>query len=367
MKVYPFKCLYPNLSLIDSKEEFFSSVKNEYSEFKKAGLYLSEDSNAFYLYKVKGGSGEFRGLLVANDMDDIQNRKIKPHEKTLPAKEHLMMKFALERQAMIKPLLLGYDTNFELEAVFDIIESMPSFFNFKIERETHTVWKILETEMISRIQKLFDMKIKEAYIADGHHRLSTALLIYNNPKIIQNIQKPIRTLSLYLPFSDLKIYDYNRIIQLQAGVSPAKLLAELSLKAIIEPLPDAQKPLQKFDFCVYIDRKWYRCRWKNSILANYQSEDPILDVAILNQELVKDILKLKDYELTYFVQFIPGTMSFTDFERSTHKTKNAFGVILHPVSIEELKSVADQEKVFPAKSTWFEPRVLNGVVSLELN
>jgi uncharacterized protein (DUF1015 family) len=91
-----------------------------------------------------------------------------------------------------------------------------------------------------------------------------------------------------------------------------------------------------------------------------------LDVAIFNRELIKDVLSLEDYELTYYVEFIPGTMKLSDFERNIHRTKNSFGVLLYPVSIDELKSVADQRKIFPAKSTWFEPRVLNGVISLEL-
>lgn len=368
MKIFPFKCLYPDLSLIKSTDAFFSSVKNKYSEFVQNRFFLENNQECLYIYEVQSSKGRFRGLLVANDLDDIKNLKIKPHEKTLAYKEQNMIELTLERKALVKPLLVGYDPVEKIEFLIDEIATSPPFVAFELLEvaEIHSVWKIKEKETIEAIQDIFYNKVKQAYIADGHHRCSTALLLNETNSLIQNLAEPIRMLTLYLPFGDLKIYDYNRIVKIKEGQTMVNLMVQLSRLAKLKPLKKPSKPKSKFEFHLYISGSWYKCKWKTRILNKYADRTPILDISIFNEEMIKSILQYEEFEFNYFIEYIAGTHSVEDFENKVNKETDSFGVLLYPVSIEELKSIADQNKTFPPKSTWFEPRIMNGIINLEL-
>lgn len=368
MKIFPFKCVYPDLSLIKSTDAFFSSVKNKYSEFLHNGFYREDPKEGLYIYEMISPKGRFRGVLAANDLDDVRNLKIKPHEKTLPFKEQHMIELVLERKAMIKPLLVGYDPVEKIDRLVKEISNTSPFISFDLteDEETHTIWKVVDSDTINLLQRHFSDNVSQAYIADGHHRCSTALLLSENHSLLQNYAEPLRMLTLYLPFGDLKIYDYNRIVKLRENQSKVNFVIRLTKLASIKPLKNKIKPNSKFEFHLYIDEAWYRCKWKKKILEKYKESIPILDISIFNAEIINRILGYEDFELNYFIEYVPGTLSLEEFESKTDKNPDAFGVLLYPVSVLELKSIADQNKTFPPKTTWFEPRIINGIINLEL-
>lgn len=116
-----------------------------------------------------------------------------------------------------------------------------------------------------------------------------------------------------------------------------------------------------------MDGEWYSGRWKKKIIRKYIDLHPVLDIGIFNCEMLDNILQFKETDYTENIQYIPGTTTIQEFEDKTLAQQDNIGIMLYPVSIQELKEVADKRDVFPAKSTWFEPRVTNGVICLELN
>ncbi len=368
MNIYPFKALYPNQQLIPSPDEFFKTVSNNYVQYKKANFFKVSSQKSIFVYQISGSDYQFNGLIVSNDILDLEEGHILGHENTLAQKEQVMTNLVLSRKAMIKPILLGYEGHSIIdEFLQEYIASQPVLYEFNLEEkaETHRFWSIDEDEKIKCIQELFKNYVPQSYIADGHHRAKiTSKLIKLNYLIEQdNTQQPGLLCALF-PFSNLKIYDFNRIVDYSEMKSPVRFMAELSKHFEIKYSKKAIKPRKKHQITLNLRNEWFVLTWKKTALNAYRKSEVILDVNLFNDLILNKILKIKDISASDKVKYTEGVQDLNNIIlKMTDPMQCLF--CLFPIEANDIIKTSDLGWVLPPKSTWFEPRMLNGFLVKE--
>ena len=367
MRISPFQAVFPNLDYITSAESFFASVKTEYPEYAKSGLFEKRSREGIYIYRIKKPTREHTGLIACSDMRDYLDGRIVKHENTLAAKEQKQLQLMLRRQAMVKPILLTYPPVSAIQEWVrrNVTDRPPTFeVSFPEEEQTHAFWEVLDGTEIQEICALFREKVARAYIADGHHRTASAALL--DAKRKETDRLPL--LSAFFPTTELDIHDFNRVVEGLEELSLTRFMAYLSQLFNIEPTDAPQKPLAKHELLMFVNREWYRLRWRAEILEAADSERPdaLLDAYLLNERVFCDIFGIADVRTDLRVDYVEGPKGLDGLRRKTQRNPLAVGFALHPVKIEDLLRVADSESVMPPKSTWFEPRIKNGLIVLEI-
>ena len=368
MDISPFQAVYPNLELIASAESFFGTVKSKYPDYAVNGFFHKSSKEGLYLYEIQTTTGFYTGIVGCTHIDEFANGKVLKHEKTLAYKEQNMMQLILHNRAMVKPILLAYEMQDKLNETIQKIknESKPSLIiKFDEDKEVHSVWSINVGSNMSAITKAFK-KISSVYIADGHHRAASAKAIYDADHTQYSKESRSKILSIYVSFDQLKIYDYNRVLEVFQGISPVAFMVELSKYCNLKRLKIAQKPRCKYEMTFYVQGIWYRAKWKSKVLKKYKGQKVLLDAELLNTYILGNICKIKNIRDDQRISYVSGTEDTAGIIAEVAKSPVRLGVCLFPVTKEELKSVAKAGLVLPPKSTWFEPRIKNGIVVREL-
>jgi len=368
MKIFPFRALLPDKSIIASPASFASDVKMHFRNYIETGYINPRKNSEFFVYQIRSKSNTFIGLLAALDIDEIIDGNILPHENTLHHKEQTSMQLILEREAIVKPLLLTHTPNKKLNKILtktaENKRPVQSFF-YSNTKERHSVWPISDDDSIKEIKKLFKSKIDKAYIADGHHRVAVLQRLHADKRHRKSMRYG-KVASAFFDFQNLEILDYNRLVDYADNMSALELMALLSQSATITPLTDSAKPKKKFEITFYMKNTWFKLAWKKKIIAGYKSS-VVLDATILNDELLRKTLNIKNVESDQHIKYLAGNLSFHEIETKVDRQPGSVAFCLYPVSIKELKKQADKGKTLPPKSTYFKPRLPNGFVSQSLN
>ncbi|MBC7884790.1 MAG: DUF1015 domain-containing protein [Saprospiraceae bacterium] len=363
MNIYPFKASFPNIDLIASPESFFETVSNEFPNFMNSGFFTSMNEEAIFIYRIYG-KRSFTGIIASSALSDIEDKKILGHEHTINEKEQAMMQLMLLRKAMIKPVLLAYEEKQEINGfVENYIKNRVPFFvmDLSVQNEKHSLWDVTDRIQIEEIQHLFNNYVKKSYIADGHHRASVTAKLVRKKYLHDDSAHP-GLLSVFFPFRDLEILDYNRIVNLSLKMSKVKFLAFLSSVMDIEPLKTASKPTKKHEITMQLDHEWYLLKWKEKVFLSVSDNKVVLDVDLFNQFILQDILHIHDIKTTSDVMYVEGVLGLEDLEERIRKNNDYIGFCLYPVTKEDVIRISDDGGVLPPKSTWFEPRMKNGLI-----
>jgi len=366
MKILPFKASYPKGELITSPKSFFSSIKHQYREYKQNNFYKELQKESLFVYRIKVGDEAHLGILTLTDVKEMTKRNVLKHEKTLAAKEQQMMHLIIQRNALVKPVLLGYKSNTQIKKlVSGITKGKPLIsIPFKGEEELHTVWQINDESIIKTLMKAFS-KIKKAYIGDGHHRSTTLKLLSESKELGKEAGRFKYFYTAYFPFDELKICDYNRVVDIQNIISVPEFIVGLSKYFDISPISSAQKPKKKHHVTTYIDGKWYRLKWRELYLSAGKKKI-LLDSALINKHIFGTILGIKDVRVDTRISYFGGTQPMTKIENAAKKMDEGIGFCIYPVSVKELTGLADSGETLPPKSTWFLPRLRSGVITHDL-
>ena len=231
--------------------------------------------------------------------------------------------------------------------------------------ESHSFWAVDKEEDINTIKRLFNEHISRAYIADGHHRASvTARLV--KKKYLQDHDDDIHPglLCAFFPFSDLTIYDFNRVVQLPDYMSTTRFMALLSMYFDISPAVIPTKPVKKHQLTLYINQEWYILHWKESVIGLYNERPMVLDVDLFNDYVLKNILNISDIKSATDIKYVEG-VSGLDGLMAAAKNPASAAFCLFAVTKEDLIKISDAGGVLPPKSTWFEPRMKNAMIIKE--
>ncbi len=366
MRIKPFKAVYPNLEIIASVDAFFGRVKYEYPDYKKEGFFNKIEEEAFYIYRISRPGRNHTGLIACCDIFDYLEGKIKKHENTLRTRERQQMQLMVRRNAIVKPVLLTYPKIAEITELFDeIIENNESVFEAEFEQENqkHTFWKVEEKDLIQQIQKIFLEKIPITYIADGHHRCSSTALMYKVMEDNKNRESFHYMLSVFFPADELEIYDFYRIVERQCSLTT--LMARLSQVFEIEILDEPEKPSKKYEIVMFINHEWFKLIWKETALKKYENEKVVLDASLLDELVLQNIMGIEDIRSSTRIRYLEGPKGLEVLRSRVIKNDNNVGFCLYPIELDDILTVADMEKTMPPKSTFFEPRMKNGLIVQE--
>jgi uncharacterized protein (DUF1015 family) len=362
MNIKPFKALYPNLKLVPSPKSFFDVMKKEFPHYLRNGFFKRTKTPHLFLYKIVGKNNSSYGLICSTDVKDITDGLVLKHENTIASKEQQMLDLALQRNAMIKPVLLGHPHNDSLHKLYTKIEANKPFLNlkFKEEKSEHMLWKIKDEDDQQKIISIFSSDIPASYIADGHHRVSTGILL-NKSK--QNTIEYGDLLSIYMSFNDLHIYDYSRVVTILNEISSAKLMALMAKYFKIKPLDKLKRPKSKFEITLLIGKEVFLLKWKKKYIQSDKAV--ILDAELLNEHIFKQSMGIKDVRFDSRIQYIGGQGNSKEMKAEILKNDYAIGFMMYPVHPDELMKLADSGETLPPKSTWFEPRIKNAIIAQE--
>jgi uncharacterized protein (DUF1015 family) len=367
MKIRSFSAMRPNLEKVPRSNDFFDTVKFRYHDYAAEGLFEPTDAEAMYIYQIKTVEGwKFTGIVACTDIAEYRDGKLKKHEKTILSSEDLQGKLLETRGAAIKPILLTYPAVEPLdELIADYMGRHRKYFVMELGGEKHRFWQITEGLVLKKVRQIFETRIPHAYIADGHHRsASFAALNERAPN-----DKNDKLLCAFFPDHELKINAFHRLISHHNGLSNDDFLTKIETVCNVMPLNKAALPTRKFEMTLRLnDGRWFKLMWKREILADFAEGLVHLDVHLLNEKILKPILGVKNIRTDERLKYIEGTKSLQSIEKTASGAAYTEGSLfcLFPVSFPDLKAVVDDAGVMPPKSTFFEPRMKNGLLVYEI-
>ena len=326
---------------------------------------LVEDAAPFlYVYAQTMGTHTQYGLVGCASVDEYWNDTIKKHELTRKDKEEDRCTHVRVTNAHSGPIFLTYRDNSEINTIVANVTSQPpENDHVALDGIRHQSWVIKDAGIITKITSLFKT-IPHLYIADGHHRSAAAARVGRERAKMNPLHRGDEEynffLAVYFPASQLRIMDYNRLAKDLNGMTKEEFFVKLKTNFNIVESPIQVKPVKKGDFGLYLDRKWYTL---STGPALQKLSDPVLrlDVSVLQNHVLDPILGIKDPRVDKRIDFVGGIRGLNELERRVDSGEMKIAFTLYPTSVAELMAIADDGKVMPPKSTWFEPKLRDGL------
>lgn len=368
MRIEPFQAVYPRLELITSPDMFFGTVKEDYPDYKASGFFRKKETPCFYIYQIRTTTRTYLGMLACASIEDYVEGKIKKHEHTLAPKEQQQLHLLLRRGAMVKPVLLTYEPNELIDRFLrNFIAREAPFMevDFEQDQQTHLLWEVSAPHDIQQIESLFERYVDACYIADGHHRTSITSTMHKRSVSGHLDGRYDTLLSAFFSSSEVQIIDFNRVVEGLAECSFTTFMALISNLFEIELLENPTRPSKKYEMVMYLNKEWFLLKWKPEVLKQYQDQPVLLDVFLLNELVIKGILGIEDVRSDFRVRYIDGMKGLEGLKEKVLKSEHRIGFVMHPIDMEDFMKISNAEQVLPPKSTWFEPRMRNGLIVQE--
>jgi uncharacterized protein (DUF1015 family) len=347
----------------------FKGVLHKYQDFKNDGIFMEEDKAVFFLYQIQSKTQSYIGIIAGTSIEDYKNNVIKKHEDTLQYRVEYFKDYLHQTGFNTEPVLITYPDNVILNNwISEKKKEQPIYHFSTTNKETHTLWKIATEKEILWLQNQFE-NIPELYIADGHHRSASAELLYDEDSHLGN-----ENLNYFMSFliaeSNVKIFEYNRIIRDLNGYSKEDFIEKLSEHFILK-VKDQElwKPQSKFEFGMYLDGNFYALFYKQEINNNNKNQNKILenlDAQILYDKVLQPLLGIEDLRNDERIEYIPGKQSILTIKELVDEGEFEVGFMLFPSDISEIKALADNNLIMPPKSTYIEPKFRSGLIVYEL-
>lgn len=341
--------------------EVYEKAKENLDAFLSRNILFRESKACYYIYELVMNGKSQTGLVCGSSVDDYENDLIKKHEFTRPEKEQDRINHIKTTGAQTGNVFLAYRNVAEIDALINKWKEKSPVYNFTADDDIqHTVWIVNDDDTIEKIAALFNDKVPCTYIADGHHRAASAAKVRaalgNEAPAGANI-----FLTTLFPANDLYIMDYNRVVTDLNGLSNEAFLSAIKNKFSVEQADKAFSPAKLHEIGMYLNKQWYRL----TAHENSYTEDPIgvLDISILQNNLLDPVLGIKDQRTDKRIDFIGGIRGLAELEKRVNSGEMAVAFSLHPVTIQQLFDIADSGNVMPPKSTWFEPKLRDGLLT----
>jgi uncharacterized protein (DUF1015 family) len=329
----------------------------------EAGVLERESSECYYAYRLIAGHHSQTGIAFAASVDAYESGRIHRHELTRPDKENDRVRNIESLNAQTGPVLLTYRADRRIDGLLgDAAGAAPLFEAEGQHGVRHTIWRIDEPSKIDELTRGMDA-LGDLYIADGHHRSAAAARVAARRRTgaASEHQNYDYFLSVAFPDDQMQILDYNRIITDLNGLTADAFIRATDRSFEITPVSGRAKPESAESFGMYLDGQWYRLDLRNRPGA----DDPVarLDVSLLQQELIAPVLAVKDPRTDARIGFVGGVRGLEELERLVDSGKAAVAFALFPTGIRDLMAVADAGLLMPPKSTWFEPKLADGLLT----
>lgn len=343
-------------------QQVYEKAKENLSAFISRNILFRESKPCYYIYRLIMNGKSQVGLVCGSSVDDYENGLIKKHEFTRPEKEQDRINHIKTTGAQTGNVFLAYKNVAAIDELIGkwVNDKNPQYDFVAEDGIQHSIWIVNDDPTIQNITQLFATQVPCTYIADGHHRAASAAKV--RATLGTNAtEKANYFLTTLFPSNQLYIMDYNRVIKDLGGLSVAEFLQRLTTSFQIEKVDAAYRPETLHHFGLYIDHQWY----KLVSLPGTFTEDPIgvLDVTILQNNLLSPILEIHDQRTDQRIDFVGGIRGLEELERRVDSGDMQLAISLYPVSIQQLFDIADSGNVMPPKSTWFEPKLRDGLLT----
>ena len=345
----------------------YEKAKETLDSFVKDKILVQDKEPCYYIYELLMNGRSQTGLVCGSSIDDYNEGIIKKHEFTRPEKELDRINHITVTGAQTGIVFLAYR---DCESVQNIIDEWkkahaPEYDFTGKDGVRHIFWVIDNYAKVASITHNFSINVPCTYIADGHHRAASAAKVCkemrNNGFSIGGGEYFNYFVTCIFPESQLEILDYNRVVKDLNGKTPEQFLAELNNEFTVTKLGiTAFKPAQPREFGMYMGGAWYKLVSKEGTYTT----DPIgiLDVSILSNNVLDKLLGIKDQRVDKRVDYVGGIRGMAELQKRVDSKDMAVAFSIYPVSIQQLFTVADSGNVMPPKSTWFEPKLRDGLV-----
>lgn len=346
-------------------QEVYNKAKENLDKMIANGVMVYDEQPCYYIYKLVMNGRAQTGLICGSSVEDYNNGIVKKHEFTRPVKENDRINHIKTTRAQTGIVFLAYRDQADINTIIEDWKANHEPTNdFTAEDGIqHTFWVVNDQDVVNNITKLFDEKVPATYIADGHHRAASGAKV--REALVAEGTADERSnyfVTCIFPDSQLLIIDYNRVVKDLKGMSTEEFLNALKEDfEVSAPMGKEQlKPEQLHDFGLYIDGNWYKLTAKEGTYTN----DPIgvLDVSILQNNVLTKHLDIDDPRTNDRVDFVGGIRGLGELEKRVDSGDVAAAFACYPVSIRQLFDIADSGNVMPPKSTWFEPKIRDGLV-----
>ncbi len=341
--------------------EVYAQAGKKLAEYVADGLLQREETACYYVYRQKMGEFVQTGLAAVCNVAEYEAGIVRKHELTRPDKEQDRVDHILGTGAQTGPVFLVYRQDPAIAAEVAKVTAGAPVYDFTAEDGIrHTLWVMEDPAAIAAVEQAFAAK-ERLYIADGHHRAAAAARVSR----LSAGKQAGSFLTVLFPDNEVHILDYNRVIYDWGGLTDGEFLNRIAAKFIVEPIranvATTGKPDRLHMFGMYLDGAWYRLTPKP---GSFDHNDKLasLDVNILQNNLLGPVLGIADPRTDKRIGFVGGIRGMAELRRLVDSGRAVVAFSLYPTSIGELMAVADAGDIMPPKSTWFEPKLRDGIV-----
>jgi len=346
--------------------EVYARAMANMSRMRSEGVLRQDAEDCYYVYRLNMGTHEQTGLVAAASVAAYDQDRIRKHEFTRPEKEDDRVRQIDALNAQTGPVFLVYRSADAVDSVLGgVAEGFPDVDVTADDGVRHRLWVVNSIETINRLSRAFEA-MPALYVADGHHRSAAASRVAADRKARNTAHAGDEPYNFFLavlfPHDQMNILDYNRVVRDLGGHTAQSFLDAVRLRFDVEQSADAVKPDAPAVFGMYLEGRWYRLRLRPQYLS---ADDPVarLDVSLLADNLIGPLLGISDPRRDKRIDFVGGIRGTAGLEQRVDSGEMAVAFSLYPTRMEDLMAVADAGEVMPPKSTWFEPKLADGLVS----
>jgi uncharacterized protein (DUF1015 family) len=338
--------------------EVYTRAAGNLQRMLEEGVLVRDAEPCYYIYRLQMGEHSQTGLVAAASVAAYDSNRIRKHEYTRPDKEDDRVRQIEALNTQTGPVLLAYASQAAVDTLLETVtRGVPDVDLTADDGIRHSLWVVRDKAVIERITAAFDA-MPALYIADGHHRSAAASRVAASRA---ESAADGYFLTVIFPHTQMKILDYNRVVRDLAGMSAETFLARIVEGFRVTPVAAAVHPEGPGTFGMYLAGQWYRL----VIQPDRIPDDPVgrLDVSLLADNLLAPVLGIQDPRRDARIDFVGGSRGLAELEKRVDSGEMSVAFSLYPTRMEDLMAVADAGEVMPPKSTWFEPKLADGLLS----
>jgi uncharacterized protein (DUF1015 family) len=343
----------PSKELSNSKR--FENVKKNYAQFKSSGLLIKDQKPGFYIQELNLNGKIYNGIIAEASIGKYKLGQIKKHENTLKSRVLVFKKYLKETRFNADAVLLIYRDQRAISDLIKAVQKQPPTSVITIsENEVQKLWYVAEDFQIKKIMNAFE-SVHSLYIADGHHRTASSMLLSDE----ENKAQKAGFMAFLIPESELLVQEYNRMVTNLNGLSVESFLNQLRLKFNIIPCKSYDLCQKNSGFCMYLRGQFYSVSLQENFI-NRASPLQVLDVSILQEEILKPILGIKNTRTDKRLHYVSKNDNMRWIKDEIDRQNYAVGFGFKPVTVNQLKAIADAAMAMPPKSTYIYPKLRSG-------
>jgi uncharacterized protein (DUF1015 family) len=338
--------------------QVYARARQNFAALRADAPLIEEGDPSLYFYRLRMGGHEQTGVAGCFSLDEYDRDVIKKHERTRRDKEDDRTRHIVELRAQTGVVFLTYKASEHVDRLCRTLTADAPIYDFRADDGIHhTIWRVPSQETTALVDAF--ARIPALYIADGHHRAASAARARAELRGHDASGAADFFIAVAFPDNQMHILPYNRIVKDLAGQTPAQFLA--ALRATLPVRDDGPTPAGKGEVAMFLDGRWYAIDVSTAAPAD-ASRASALDVARLQHHVLEPLLKIGDVRTDKRIDFVGGARGTAALETAVTGGRAAVAFSMHPVTIADLMSISDEGGIMPPKSTWFEPKLRDGLL-----